>query len=369
MQNRDAIIIQTSIIGILTNIALAAFKAFVGVISHSIAITMDGVNTLSDALSSVITIVGTKLANKAPDAKHPMGYGRVEYLSATIISCIVLYAGITAFVESIKSIFHPSSPDYKTIALVIVSVGVVVKVLLGLFVKKRGQKVNSNSLIASGEDALNDAIISVTTLVAAIIYIFFHISLEAYLGAIIAAIIIKSGIDLLKDTLSQILGERIDSHLSKEIKETINSFDGVNGSYDLVLNSYGVDRFLGSVHIEVLDTMTARDIDELSRKISHTIYEKYHVLLTGIGVYSINTLNNHIREMEDKIHDCVMGHDHVLQMHGFYVNEEEKTIQFDIIIDFDAEDRPALFNHIRADVEELYPDYRIIMAMDSDISD
>lgn len=369
MENRNSIIIQTSIIGILTNIALAGFKAFVGILSSSIAITMDAVNNLSDALSSVITIVGTKLANKQPDAKHPMGYGRIEYLSASIISCIVLYAGITAFVESVKSILHPSVPSYNTIALVIVSVGIVVKVILGLFVKKRGENVHSNSLIASGSDALNDAIISVTTLIAAIIYLIFHISLEAYLGAIIAIIIIKSGIDLLKETLSQILGERIDATFSKDIKATINSFPEVHGSYDLVLTSYGVDRYLGSVHIEIIDTMMAKEIDELSRKIAHKVYEKHQVLLTGIGIYSMNTTNDHIKQMEEKIRECVMGHDKVLQMHGFYVNEEEKSIQFDVIIDFAADDRSALFTHIHDDITKMYPDYKIYMTMDSDISD
>ena len=179
---RDKTIIRTSIVGILANLFLAAFKAIIGLTANSIAIVMDAVNNLSDAASSVITIVGTKLAGKEADKKHPFGYGRIEYLSAMVISLIVLYAGITAFEESVKKIIHPDTPDYSTIALVIVAVAVVVKIILGRYVKHIGEKVNSDSLINSGEDATLDSVISASTLVAAVIYLIFHISLEAWLG-------------------------------------------------------------------------------------------------------------------------------------------------------------------------------------------
>ena len=221
--SRDSIIIRTSVIGILANIALAAFKAVVGLSSNSIAIVMDAVNNLSDAASSVITIVGTKLAGKEPDKKHPFGYGRIEYLSATIISLLVLYAGITAFTESVKKIIHPDTPDYGTAALVIVAAAVVVKLLLGRYVKSVGEKVNSDSLKGSGEDATLDSVISASTLVAAAIYLFFHISLEAWLGAVIAVVIIKSGVEMLRDTLSKILGERVDAQLAGEMKKCTRS--------------------------------------------------------------------------------------------------------------------------------------------------
>ena len=173
--NRDKVIIRTSIIGILANIFLASFKAVVGILSSSIAIVLDAVNNLSDALSSVITIIGTKLAGKRPDKNHPYGYGRIENLSATLIAVIVLYAGVTSLVESIKKIIHPSVPDYSAAALVIVATAVLVKILLGLYVKKKGESVNSDSLISSGKDALLDSVISASTLVAAAVYLIFNI--------------------------------------------------------------------------------------------------------------------------------------------------------------------------------------------------
>ncbi|MBO7540584.1 MAG: cation diffusion facilitator family transporter, partial [Bacteroidales bacterium] len=168
-KNREQVIVRTSVVGILANVALAAFKAFVGFLSNSIAVVLDAVNNLTDALSSVITIVGTKLAGKPADRKHPFGYGRVEYLSTLVIAIIILYAGITAMVESVKKIITPDTPDYSTVSLVIIAVAVVVKVVLGLYVKSTGQRVNSDSLVASGKDALMDSIISLSTLVAAVV--------------------------------------------------------------------------------------------------------------------------------------------------------------------------------------------------------
>ena len=179
-QSRDKVIIRTSIIGILTNVFLASFKAVIGLISNSIAVTLDAVNNLSDALSSIITIVGTKLAGKLPDKKHPLGHGRIEYLSAMIVSGIVLYAGITSTVESVKKIIHPEKPDYSVISLVFIAVAVIVKIILGRYVKIKGEQVNSGSLIASGADAMFDAILSASVLASAIIFMLSGFSLEAY---------------------------------------------------------------------------------------------------------------------------------------------------------------------------------------------
>ena len=186
MESREKIIVRTSIIGIIANALLAGFKAFVGVVTGSIAIILDAVNNLSDALSSVITIIGTKIANKGQDKEHPLGHGRVEYLTAMIIAVIVLYAGITSLKESVMKIIHPELPEYTTASLIIVGAAIFVKIVLGLYVKRTGESVKSESLMNSGADALNDSIISASTLVAAIIFIVTGLSLEAYLGVIIS---------------------------------------------------------------------------------------------------------------------------------------------------------------------------------------
>ncbi|ETP73519.1 cation diffusion facilitator family transporter [Lachnospiraceae bacterium JC7] len=367
--DRGKIIIRTSIIGIIANVFLATFKAVIGLMSNSIAIVLDAVNNLSDAISSVITIIGTKLARKQPDKKHPLGHGRVEYLTATVIAIIVFYAGVTSFVESIKKIIDPETPDYSAVTLVIIAVGVVVKILLGRYVKGIGEKVNSDSLIASGSDATFDAVISASTLVAAVIFIYSGISLEAWLGAVISLIIMKAGFEMLRDTVSQILGERVDSSFSKSIKMTIASFPEVRGAYDLVLHSYGPDTYMGSVHIEVLDTMSARELDRLMRDITHKVYDEHKVIMEGISIYAINTANDKAQDILSRCREIVMSNEHVLQMHGFYADEIRKVINFDVIIEFAAEDRGKIFEEVIKQIQSEFPEYKIELTMDADISD
>ena len=367
--SREKTIIKTSMIGIIANVFLAGFKAVIGLMTNSIAIVLDAVNNISDAGSSLITIVGTKLAGKEPDKKHPFGYGRIEYLSAMIISVIVLYAGITSFTESVKQIIHPETPDYNAVSLIIVAVAVVVKIVLGRYVKSVGERVNSDSLINSGEDATLDSIISASTLVAAGIFLIFHVSLEAWLGAIISVVIIKSGIEMLKDTISQILGERNDVELSKAIRNTVVSFPDVQGAYDLVLNNYGPDTWNGSIHIEVPDTYTANQLDLLIRNIQLEVYREHHVILTAVGVYSVNTKDEDIIEARNKVGKIVFSHPHVKQLHGFYLVKEEKTMRFDIVVSFDAADRKALYEEVVSDVQKAFPDYTLQVAMDTDFSE
>ena len=216
-EQRDRIIVRTSAIGILINVLLSAFKAAVVVASHSIAVILDAVNNLSDAISSVVTIIGTKLAGKLPDRKHPLGYGRIEYLSAMIVSGIVLYVGITSAVESVKKIIRPEKPDYSTVSLVIIAVAVVVKIILGKYVKSQGKRVNSGALIASGSDAMFDAILSLSVLISAIIFLACGVSLEAYVGLVISCFIVKSGIEMMIETLDAILGGRASQEITTKI--------------------------------------------------------------------------------------------------------------------------------------------------------
>ena len=367
--NRNKIIIRTSIIGILANVFLAAFKAVVGFFTNSIAISLDAVNNLSDALSSVITIIGTKLAGRRPDKKHPFGHGRIEYLSAVTISVIVLYAGISALVESIKKIITPEAPDYTPVALIIVAVAVLVKIVLGTYVRRTGVKVKSDSLVASGKDALLDSVISASTLVAAGIYLIWGISLEAWLGAVISLVIIKAGVDILREGISSIVGERVDSGFSNAIKETILGFDDVIGVYDLILHNYGPDSYIGSVHIELPDTYTMNELDRLERDIADAVYCEHNIIMAGIGIYSSNTNGGKADEILTDIRKTVMSHNFVLQLHGFSFREEEKDIRFDLVIDFAAPDRNALFKQIVAEVQNKYPDYTLRVTLDTDFSD
>ena len=366
---RDQVIVRTSIIGILANLFLAGFKAFVGLVSGSIAIVLDAVNNLSDALSSVITIIGTKLAGRRPDRDHPFGHGRIEYLSAIIISVIVLYAGVTSLIESVKKIISPTTPDYNAAGLIIIAVAVLVKLLLGRYVKGVGEKVNSGALVDSGKDAMLDSIISASTLVAAGIFLLTHVSLEAWLGAVISLVIIKSGIEMLQESLSQILGERADAELTKAIKRTVAQFPGVHGAYDLVLHNYGPNTMIGSVHIEVDDSLTADRLDVLEREIAQAVIEKHRVILAGIGIYSVNTGSDFAAQVLGDVRRIAMSKDYVLQLHAFYLDEARKQIRFDVIIDYAAPDGASIYHGIVEEVRQRYPGYEVIVTYDVDISD
>ena len=365
--SRDKVIIRTSIIGIAANVLLAAFKAVIGLASNSIAVVLDAVNNLSDALSSIITIVGTKLAGKLPDKKHPLGYGRIEYLSAMLVSGIVLYAGITSAVESVKKIIHPEKPDYSVISLVIIAVAVFVKIVLGRYVKAQGEKVNSGSLVASGSDAMFDAILSSSVLASAIIFKVSGISLEAYVGAVISVIIIKSGVEMMMETLDQILGERAEKEITDKIIAIMKKEKDVRGAYDLVLHNYGPDKHLGSVHIELPDHMTVREVDRLTRKLEAKVYKETGVIMTGVGLYSYNTGDSEAAKIQNDVQERVLAHDWALQFHGFYVDTETKEMTFDVVMSFDIRPREGL-KILYEEMCKAYPDYKIVIAPDVDVS-
>ena len=365
---REKKIIRTSFVGIAANVFLAGFKLFVGLISASIAVMLDAVNNFTDALSSVVTIIGTKLANRRPDKKHPLGHGRAEYLSAMIIAAIVLYAGITALVESVKKIIHPEAAEYSVISIIIIAVAVVVKILLGLYVGKKGRETDSDSLKASGKDALFDAVLSASVLASALIFVIFQISLESYVGVLISAFIIKSGIEMLIETLNKILGERADSELTVKIKSILKTLPEVRGAYDLVIHSYGPEMLVASVHLEVPDYLTAVQIDNLSRRAQLLVMRQTGVILTAVGIYSYNTMSGYSGIIYNNIRDKVLAHDWALEVHGFFLDEESGSIRFDVVMSFDIPHEEGL-KILYSEMDELFPEYRFFIVADVDVSD
>ena len=368
VENRDRIIVKTSTIGIITNVFLASFKAAVGILSNSIAVILDAVNNLSDVLSSVITIVGTKLAGKKPDKKHPLGYGRIEYLTAMIVSGIVFYAGLTSFVESVKKIITPVKPEYTVTSLIIIAVAVVVKIILGKYVKSQGEKVNSGSLVASGQDALSDAILSASVLGSAIFFMLKGISLEAYVGIIISIMIIKSAIEMMTETINEILGMRADKETTQKIKKILCDEPDVRGAYDFIIYNYGPDKNYASVHLELPDTMTVQEVDKLTRKLETKVFKETGIILVGVGVYSYNTGNTEAGKIQNKVQEKVLSHDWVNQLHGFYIDIEKKEMRFDAVMSFDIDSQEGL-QTLYDEMKKEYPDYSIQIAPDVDVSD
>ena len=369
MENRSKIIVRTSIIGILANVGLVILKAIVSLFANSIAIIMDAINNLSDALSSTITIIGTKLSQKKPDAKHPYGHGRVEYITSLAIGVIIIVAGVGAIVESIISIIEKRKPTFSVISLVLISIAVLVKVAIGLYFRHVGKKVKSEALKGSGMDALFDALLSFGTLVSiAVTLIWKDVSIEGYVGAVIGLFMIKSGIDVLRTSLSSIIGERTSKEVSEAIKHLVCQNPEVKGAYDLIVNNYGPDRGIGSIHIEVSDEMTAKDIHPLTRKISAQVYKEFGIIMT-VGIYATNNSDPIINDIRNEIQKEVLEHENIKQIHGFYCDQESKTISFDVIVDFKDPDAPKLIKQIQENLNNKYPGYHFYIVEDKDFSD
>lgn len=365
---REKAITKTSIIGIITNVFLAAFKAGAGLIAGSIAIVLDAVNNLTDAMSSIITIVGIKLAKKHPDNKHPFGYGRIEYFSTILIALLVFAAGFTSVIESIKRILKPEIADYRAITIIIVIASVIAKLFLGSYVKKQGKKYNSDALIASGVEASFDAIISASTLLGAVVTYLFNISIDGFIGAIISVFIIKAAIEMFLEAFGDVLGNRPDSEVSKQIKQAIAAIDGVNGAYDLVLHNYGPDKALGTVHVEINGEMNAVDIHKLTREIQKKIMEEFHIFLT-VGIYAVDQQNAEKVSMRENINSICKAHEGVVNTHGYYIDLSEKIITFDVGVDFTIIDRVAFSEDIKNEVERAYSGFGVYVNLDTYFSD
>ena len=366
--NRSQQIIRTSIIGIAANVLLAAFKAFVGVLASSVAIIMDAVNNLSDALSSIITIVGTKLSERPADRKHPFGFGRIEYFSAIIIAVIVLSAGITSLIESVKKVFNPTEPEYTTVTLVVIVVAIVVKLVLGRYVKQKGEQLKSDALIASGSDALFDAVITLSTLVSAGIMLLWHLSLDGILGSLISIVIIKAGLEMLASPVNELLGSRISPELIRDIKKEILAFEGVHGVFDIILHNYGPNQLIGSLHISVLDTMDAHQIHGLTRSISERMFEHHGIIMT-VGIYAIATGENKRTELQETVMQTLSSHNNITQVHGFYYFENDNRVSVDIVPDLSVHNEAAFCHQLEEELKAVLTNMNVSIVIDHNYSE
>lgn len=360
-------IVKIGFLGICINIVLAISKSIIGIITNSIAIMLDAVNNFSDALSSIVTIIGAKLSLKRPTKQHPFGYGRVEYFTSIIVAIIVLLAGLSAFKESFIKIFNPTTAKYSTFSLIIILITVFIKFFFGKYVKKEGNKLNSASLIASGIDSISDSVLSFSTFIGAIISMIYGISIEGYLGVLISIIIIKLAIEILKYTVDDMIGERADVKLTRKLKRAISSYEEVLGVYDLTIHNYGPNKIIASVHIQLDDSLDVKDVHRLTRRMELDIYNKYGITLT-VGIYASNDSGKY-RRIKTYIYELIKEYKSIIQIHGFYVDEEFSIISFDLVFSFDEENPEAIIKEIKSKLKEKYSQYDYSIIIDADISD
>ncbi len=363
--SREGIITTTSVLGILINLLIAGTKMVIGVLASSIAILSEGANNAADAATSLLTIVGAKLAGKHPTKKHPFGFGRIEYLTGLIISVMIVVTGAEFLLSSVKRIFAPEPITVSYLTLIIIAVTAVVKLLFGSYTVKMGQKAESNSLIAVGTEGKSDALTSVITIAATLIYIFFDLNVDAYAGVITSAIIIKAGLSVLGDTLSDILGRPGKEDLAAQLYQEIRANEIVCNAADMMLHNYGPDNYSGSVNIEIDRRKTVEEVYAAIHQLQLEIMHKHHVTMV-FGIYAIDTDSPESAAMRQRIAQFVRGYDHVISYHALFISEKEQKIYCDLVVDYELKDWDALRGAFSEMMKQNYPHYDLELVIETE---
>ncbi len=363
--SREGVILTTSALGILANILIAAVKVVIGLLASSIAIVSEGINNASDALTSVLTLVGTKLAGKHPDRKHPFGYGRIEYLTSLIVAVLILVTGIETLKESVVRIFQPADLTVTVVSIAVVAVSAVLKFLLGTYTVKMGKKASSTALEAVGLDSRNDSFVSLVTIASALLFLLTGLSIDAYAGIFISILILKAGFEVLRDTVSDLLGRPADKELAAALYHDIRGTEGVIGAVDMTLHNYGPDAYTGSCNLEIDHDKTVGEIYQVLRKLQLDIYMKYKVGMI-FGLYAVDNDHEGVKELRQTIGAFVKARDHVKSFHAVYLEPETNRIYCDFIVDYDLKDWDALRAEFLAYMAERYPASEIALNIETE---
>ena len=362
---REGIISGTSVLGIIVNLLIAAIKIVLGLLANSIAIVSEGVNNASDALTSVLTLVGTKLAGKKPNRKHPFGYGRIEYLTSLIIAILILVTGFEMIKSSVELILHPEPMDISLIALMAVAISAVIKFFLGVYTIKQGRKADSGSLTAVGLDCRNDSFVSVITIASAIVFLVFEVSVDAYVGIFTSLIILKAGFEVLKDTVGELLGKPGKEELAAKIYREVRSTEGVLGAADMMLHNYGPDAYSGSVNIEMDHEKTVGEIYGVLHELQLRIMDEYKVTMV-FGIYAVDNDHEEVKQIRKTITNFVVNQEHVKSFHAVYLDPNSPRLYCDFIVDYDLKDWDALRRDFTAYMAEHYADKEIILTIETE---
>ena len=368
-KTRNAYIYLGSIVGIICNLILSIIKITVGVISSSVSIMADGFNNLSDMASSLITMVGIKLANMPADKEHPFGHGRMEYLSALVVAFMVMLVGAQFIKSSVDRILNPTKVSFEIIPFILLLISLILKLWLSRFNKYVGEKINSSALKAASVDALGDVFTSSCVIISFLTSKFTTIPIDGYVGVLVSLAILYAGYSLVKDTISPLLGEAPDEELVKAIKQGVLSYDNIIGVHDLIIHNYGVGKCMASIHAEIpsnIDLVTIHEIiDTAEREISQklNIYLVIHMDPMCIHDEKINAIKGDVQKI-------LFKYDQIKSMHDFRITEgkNQTNIIFDIEVNFDevntVEKEEELRKNLEEDIKKLNPLYNCIITID-----
>lgn len=363
--SREGIIAATSALGIAVNLLVAAAKVILGLLASSIAIVSEGINNASDALTSVLTLVGSKLAGKHPDAKHPFGYGRIEYLTSLVIAGLILFTGIEMLISSVKLIFEPSELNISFLALAVVAISAVIKFCLGVFTIKAGKKADSGALVGVGLDCRNDSFISIVTILSAVVFLVFGVSVDAYVGVLMSLLVIKAGFDVLRETISELLGRPGDEELASKLYQEIRSTPGILNAVDMMLHNYGPDAYSGSVNVEIDHEKTVGEAYDFLHELQLRIMHEYNVTMV-FGVYAVDNDHEEVRAIRNSVSSFVRTHEHVKSYHAIYLDPNSDKLYCDLIVDYELRDWDALREQFVAFMAESRPDKEIILTIETE---
>jgi len=354
------------IVGIISNIALFALKIFAGMISGSISITADAMNNLSDSAASVITLIAFRLSEIPADEDHPYGHARYEYISGVIVSCLIIVIGFQFFVSSFQKIFNPAEIEYSLAFWIILSGSMAVKLWLGMFNGKIGRIISSTSLEAAAADSRNDAIITGVVLVSAVFSYFTDVLIDGYTGVIVAVFILYSGIGLMKDTLSPLLGEAPDSSLVEDIHKKILTYESVIGIHDLIVHDYGPNRRFASVHVEFpaeQDIMISHDITD---NIERDFMADMQISLV-VHLDPVVTNDPELNELKEKVKEIAHRISERLDIHDFRMvkGPTHSNLIFDIVLPFGGGIKEKdIIEKISNEVKKLDKSYFCVITVD-----
>ncbi len=363
--SREGIIAATSGLGIIVNVLVAGFKVIVGLLASSIAIVSEGVNNAADALTSILTLVGTKLAGRHPDEKHPFGYGRIEYLTSLVIAVVILVSGFEVLTSSVRLVFHPEEPSVSYLSLAVVAVSAVIKFFLGIYTIKMGKKAESGALEAVGLDCRNDAFVSVVTILSVLVFLIFHRSIDAYVGIFTSLLILKAGFEVLRDTVSELLGRPGEKDLAIRLYKEIVGTEGIVGAADMMLHNYGPETYSGSVNIEIDHSRTVGEVYQFIHQLQLRIMHEYGVTMV-FGIYAVDNDHEYIKELRRKIGSFVSSREHVKSFHAVYLEPDTDRLYCDLIVDYQLRDWEALREEFGAYMKEYYPDKQLMLTIETE---
>lgn len=362
--------VLAGLVGIVTNLLLACAKLLVGSFSGSISITADAVNNFSDAGSSIITLIGFKMANKPADTSHPFGHGRIEYISGLIVAFIVLLFGFELFKTSVERIINPTEIVYSMWAIVILVLSIAGKLWLGFFNRKLGKAINSTAMTAVFTDCISDSGATLVTIISMLLARFAGFNVDGILGCIVAVIILIAGINIIKDTLSPLLGEAPDRELVENLEKTIMSFDKVIGIHDLIIHNYGSVKTFGSVHVEVPADEDVLITHEIMDNIELEIKKKFGIELVA-HCDPIETKNEYISENKAMLINVINKIDTRLSIHDFRMvsGPTHTNLIFDVVLPYEIKmNENELISRISDGVKLVRPEYNCVINIDRDYS-